>query len=75
MKRKNKTTISITEYRQITRDVKDAVTKIYLSLSMCEHGDDFSDHENCRLVIKKRLGRIQNALDKPFLPVETGKTK
>lgn len=48
--------------REVARRVSEAVTKIYLSLSMCECGDGVSDHANCRAAIKRQLRRIHEAL-------------
>jgi hypothetical protein len=48
--------------REVARRVSEAVTKIYLSLSMCECGDEVSDHANCRAFIKLQLRRIHEAV-------------
>lgn len=48
------------------RRVSEAVTKIYLSLSMCECGDEVSGHVNCRAAIKLQLRRILKALGYVF---------
>lgn len=46
------------------QQISNAVTKIYLSLSMCEHGDDSPDHKTCQSALKTQLRRINEALGK-----------
>lgn len=43
--------------------IADAVTKMYLSLSMCEHGNHHPEHAECRATLKKHLRTIREALD------------
>jgi hypothetical protein len=58
---KKKTNTKGLKSDQVLR-ISDAVTKIYLFLSMCEHGDDSPDHNTCRSAIKTQLRRIHEAL-------------
>jgi|HubBroStandDraft_2_1064218.scaffolds.fasta_scaffold24770_1 hypothetical protein len=58
---KKKTNTKGLKSDQVLR-ISNAVTKIYLFLSMCEHGDDFPDHKTCRSAIKTQLRRIHKAL-------------
>jgi hypothetical protein len=48
--------------REVAHRVSEAVTKIYLSLSLCECGDEVPDHANCRAAIKLQLRRIHEAI-------------
>jgi hypothetical protein len=58
---KKKTNTKGLKSDQVLR-ISDAVTRIYLFLSMCEHGDDSPDHNTCRSAIKTQLRRIHEAL-------------
>ena len=60
---KKKTNTKGLKSDQVQR-TSNAVTKIYLSLSMCEHGDDSPDHNTCRSAIKTQLRRILEVLGK-----------
>ena len=58
---KKKTNTKGLKSDQVLR-ISDAVTKIYLFLSMCEHADDSPDHNTCRSGIKAQLRGIHEAL-------------